>query len=91
MSTAEILVHLPAHRRRALELQSDQAEAKRAYDTHIGAYLAYLREEAAKAGYRLESDQQDRDSAFSYTGDRGGKKAAHDWLETLPDLWNWIP
>lgn len=91
MPITEIHVHLPAHRRRALELQTDHAEAERAYDTHIGAYLEYLQQEAEKAGYRLSRDTTERDGVFSYLGDHEGKKAAHDWLQTVPDLWNWIP
>lgn len=91
MEEPQIRLHLPAHRRRTLQLQTDQPAAEAAYDRHIGAYVRYLREEAVAAGYTLEADSQDAPEAFSDPHGREGTGAAHDWLHTLPDLWNWIP
>ncbi|MCX7178734.1 MAG: hypothetical protein NTX56_08175 [Proteobacteria bacterium] len=88
---SDIVIHLMSHRRRALELQSDAREAEVAYDDNISAYIEFLREEAAGAGYSLTADDRDHSTATSYHGDASTQKAAHDWLHTLPDIWNWIP
>lgn len=91
MNPPQIRMHLPAHRRRSLSLQTERLAAERAYDTHIAAYVRYLREEANAAGYTLETDQQDGEDSFSYADVEAGGRAAHAWLHRLPDLWNWIP
>lgn len=89
--STNITIHLSVHRHRALSLQTDHAEAEAAYDRHIPGYLDYLREEATAAGFGLVSSPQDGDEAFVYHGTESERKAAHEWLHTLPDLWNWIP
>jgi hypothetical protein len=92
MATATITIHLPAYRQRALRLQSDPHEAEPVYDGNIGDYIRYLKDEATKAGYTLVTDESDQGHAYSMeAGDHDAKKAAHDWLDTLPDIWNWIP
>ncbi len=92
MTQATIIIHLPGHRERALQLQTDLFEAEPAYDANIGAYLKFLKDEAAQAGYTLETDNSPLDAAYSIDAqDHDRKKAAHDWLATQPDLWNWIP
>jgi hypothetical protein len=92
MAKATITIHQPAYRDRALQLQSDPREAAPAYDASIGDYLHYLKEHAEPAGYALRADEADLGSAYSIdAADHDSKKAAHDWLDTLPDIWNWIP
>lgn len=92
MAHATITLHLPAYRQRALMLQSDPREAEPAYDSNIGDYLRYLQSEAAAAGYTLTTDESDAGPAYSITAPSHDEKvAAHDWLDTLPDIWNWIP
>jgi hypothetical protein len=92
MAKATITLHLPAYRERALLLQSDPREAEPAYDDNIGDYLRYLQAEATKAGYALGTDESDLGPAYSIdAASHDDKKAAHDWLDTLPDIWNWIP
>ncbi|NKF23692.1 hypothetical protein [Solimonas marina] len=87
-----ITVHLPTHRRAALKIENDSAEATIAYDGQIQAYIAFLREEAEKIGMRVEADERDWGPIFSIAEtDHASKKAAHDWLNTQPDFWNWIP
>lgn len=92
MGKTRITVHLPAHRRAALHIERDTSDAAQAYDQYIGEYLQFLRDEAERAGYALGSDHQDNGGIFTIDEiDHAGKKAAHDWLHTQPDIWNWIP
>lgn len=92
MPRAIITVHLPAHRRTALRIERDSAEAAAVYDGQIAAYLGFLRAEAARAGFGLETDERDWGPIFSIDENaHADKKAAHDWLNTQPDFWNWIP
>lgn len=88
---AQITIHLSAHRHRSLTLQTEKREAEVAYDRHIAAYLDYLREEAAAAGYGLLISKGQSEEAITYQGSATEREAAHDWLHTLPDFWNWIP
>lgn len=92
MASATIIFHLPQHKRTALKLQERTLEAEQTYDANIGAYMAFLQQEAAKAGFKLVTDNQDLPAVYAIDErDHGSKKAAHDWLETQPDIWNWIP
>lgn len=92
MAKTTITLHLPSYRERALQLQTDAREAAEAYDGNIGAYVEFLKGEATPAGFVVATDTRDDGPAFSITeADHEQKKAAHEWLETQPDLWNWIP
>ncbi len=92
MTQATITLHLPAYRERALQLQSDRHEAVPAYDQQIADYVRFLDEEAGKAGYVLATDEADGGGAYSIDApSHDAKKAAHDWLDTQPDIWNWMP
>ncbi|MDB5968450.1 MAG: hypothetical protein JWQ90_900 [Hydrocarboniphaga sp.] len=92
MARATITVHLPSHRSRALQLEQNTAEAIEAYDANIGDYLKFLKDEASRHDYAVKTDNTDFEGVFSINDtDHAGKKTAHDWLETQPDVWNWIP
>lgn len=92
MDRATIVLHLPAHRRTALRIERDTQQAEEAYDANIGAYIEYLQAEGRKQGFAVKTDQQDTEAVFQIDErDHAGKKAAYDWLNTLPDIWNWIP
>ncbi|WP_028081831.1 hypothetical protein [Solimonas soli] len=92
MPRAIITIHLPTHRRTALKIEHDRPEAAIAYDGQIGAYLQFLKGEAQRAGFSIETDERDWGPLFSIDEmDHQAKKAAHDWLNTQPDFWNWIP
>jgi hypothetical protein len=92
VATTTVILHVPAHRRRALQIERDTAEAEQAYDEQIGAYVDFLRDEAEKAGYALVTDPRDADTPFGIEApDGNAKRAVHDWLERQPDLWNWMP
>lgn len=84
-----VVVSLPAHRQRALSLQTDEREAAAAYDHHIGAYLQFLSDELQRDGFELRRDHRALPRAFHYP--RSRYEAAHAALARLPDLWNWIP
>lgn len=89
---ATIVIHLPTHRETALKLQGPGRDIEQAYDRNIGGYVDYLREEAGRAGFRVETDQRAYGPVFSIDErDHERKKAAHAWFETLPDIWNWMP
>lgn len=92
MTAATIVLHLPTHRATALTLQPREPDAAHAYDRNIAGYLAFLREEASHAGYAVSTDQQDFGPVFSIE-ERGHaqKREARAWLETVPDIWNWMP
>jgi hypothetical protein len=92
MERATVTFHLPCHRRTALKMQHDKREAETAYDANIGAYLRFLQEEGRKQGFTIATDQQEVDAVYAIEErDHAAKKAAHDWLETQPDIWNWLP
>jgi hypothetical protein len=91
MARATITIHLPSHRSRALQIEQNTAEAVDAYDANIGGYLKFLKDEAAKQDYAIKTDTSDLAAVYAIDADHESKKAAHDWLDTQPDLWNWIP
>jgi len=91
MTDVTITVHLNAYRERALMLQPELREAEAAYDANIHAYIEYLNKEAASAGYALTTDHGDAAAYSIHAPTDDAKTAAHDWLATLPDIWNWIP
>lgn len=91
MSKATITLHLPAYRARALQLQADPREAEPAYDENIEGYLQFLAQEAAKAGLVLATDHGELSAYSIHAADHDAKRAAHDWLDTQPDIWNWMP
>jgi hypothetical protein len=89
---ATITLHLPGYRARSLKMQTDHREAELAYDRQIGAFVEFLQREGARAGIRVDTDQRDHDAVFTIdAADRDRKKAAHDWLDQQPDIWNWMP
>lgn len=92
MPRTMITIHLPSHRRTTLKIEQQTAEAEQVYDKQISGYVAFLRSEGERAGFAVESDDRDWGPIFSITEtDHSDKKAAHDWLNTQPDFWNWIP
>lgn len=92
MAITRIAIHLPAHRERALQIESRSREAERAYDHNIGGYIEFLREQARLAGFDLDTDPLASGAVFSiHELNHAQKKAAHDWLEQQPDIWNWMP
>lgn len=92
MSLANITFHMPVHRETAIKLQTEPREAEAAYDRYIGEYMAFLSAEAAKADLVVNADQQDFGVLFSIdASSHDTKQQAHAWLESQPDIWNWIP
>ena len=89
---ATITFHLPQHRETALKIEHNQRVAAEAYDGNISAYLRFLEQEATKSGYALTWNSQEGTSVYSIdAASHDLKTAAHDWLDTQPDIWNWIP
>lgn len=87
-----IVINLPAHRQRALELVNEGLVAEQAYDKNIGGYIEFLRQQAEGEGYVVQTSQDDQQPVFRLDEiSHDDKKAAHDWLESLPDIWNWMP
>lgn len=92
MPRAQIIIHLPSHRRTTLQIERDTREAAETYDGQIGAYLEFLKQEARGVGFEVETDERDWGPIFTIDEvDHDAKKAAHDWLNTQPDFWNWLP
>jgi hypothetical protein len=90
--SATIVLHLPVHRATALKLQPREPDAARAYDRNIAGYIDFLQAEAQRAGYAVSTDQDDFGPVFSIEEDSHDSKLdAHGWLETQPDIWNWLP
>ncbi|MGB1559894.1 MAG: hypothetical protein ACPHN2_00200 [Sinimarinibacterium flocculans] len=91
-SRTTVVINLPAHRRRALELVNEGLTAEQAYDKNIAGYIAFLKREGDDAGYAVQTHQDDQVSVFRIDErSHDEKKAAHAWLESLPDIWNWMP
>jgi hypothetical protein len=93
MDRATITIHLPTHRRDSLERYGagDVVTVSQAYDQHIGDYVDFLKRQGRRDGFRVVTDQHDLDPVYTIDeSDRTQKKAAHDWLAGLPDLWEWI-
>ena len=89
---ATIVIHLPSHRRVSLRSEENTREAEAEYDGNIGAYIEFLQAEAEKAGFIVTTDQRDVEPPFSIDElNHDDKIAAHEWLRSMPDLWNWVP
>jgi len=91
MTRATITIHLPVHRRESLQRQGDTPLARGTYDERIGGYVDFLRNTGRSAGFRVQTDNRDLDFAYTIDeNDHEQKKAAHDWLQAAPDIWEWI-
>lgn len=92
MNRATITIHLPTHRRESLKAYGESWRMlDEVYDGNIGHYVDFLRRQGRERGFKVRTDQKDVDPVFTIDErDRQQKKAAHEWLEGLPDLWEWI-
>jgi hypothetical protein len=92
MNRATITIHLPTHKRESLKAYGDSWRLiDEVYDANVGHYVDFLRRQGRERGFRVRTDQKDVDPVFTIEErDRQQKKAAHEWLEGLPDLWEWI-
>ena len=92
MDRATITIHLPTHRRDSLKAYGESPRrVGEVYDQHIGRYMEFVRQQAAMQGFRLRTDRQDVEAAYTIDElSHDDKKAAHEWLHGLPDLWEWI-
>lgn len=92
MQRATITIHLPTHRREALRAYPDRSVTpEQGYDGNIGRYVEFLRAQGRQRGFEIRTDQRDVDPVF--TIEESGheqKKQAHDWLEAVPDFWEWL-
>lgn len=91
MSGSIITLHLPVYRARTLALETDRAMAEEYYDKRIHEYIRFLQTQAEIVGVRIVSDQRDDGPPFSIEAVDTERQSIHDWLETQPDFWNWIP
>jgi hypothetical protein len=92
MDRATITIHLPTHRRESLRAYGESPrKVGEVYDDNIGAYVEYVQRLAHENGFEVRTDNRDLDPVYSIDErDHDGKKAAHRWLQGLPDLWEWI-
>lgn len=92
MDRATITIHLPTHRREAIKAYGGSSrQVDDVYDRRIGHYVEYLRRQGRERGFQVETDQRDVDTPFTIDErDHEQKKAAHEWLKQVPDLWEWI-
>ena len=91
MARANLILHLPQHRKAALQVENDTPEARAAYDSGIGAYVRFLQEQARAAGFTLNTDTRDHPVPFSIDEqDHIAKQDAHAWLQAQPGIWDWI-
>lgn len=92
MTRAIVTVHLPTHRRHSLETYGEDARrVGEVYDENVGEYMRFLGRLARECGFDLRTDNKAVDPVFTIDErDHEAKKAAHRWLETVPDLWEWL-
>jgi len=92
MDRATITIHLPTHRRASLKAYGESWRMlDEVYDGHISHYVDFLRRQGRDRGFRVRTDQRDVAPVYSIEErDRKEKKAAHEWLEEVPDLWEWL-
>lgn len=92
MNRATITIHLPTHRRESLKAYGDSwRDIDQVYNSHIGHYVDFLRRQGRELGFQVRTDQRDLDAPFTIDErDRQQKKAAHEWLREVPDLWEWL-
>jgi hypothetical protein len=92
-TAATIVIHLPVHRRATLEAYQDRESPtpSETYDQNIGRYVDFLKQEARTRGFEVRTDQRETDPVYTLE-ERGHeeKKRAHDWLEQVPDFWEWL-
>lgn len=92
MERAVITMHLPRHKEQALRMQTDQRWADMTYDHNVADYIRWLDEQAQVHGFRVQSDARDVDAVLTIDErSHDDKKAAYAWLQTQPDIWNWLP
>lgn len=92
MDKAIITIHIPSHRRASLKAYGESWRMlDQVYDTHVGHYMDFLRRQGRDRGFKVRTDNKDVDPVFTID-ERGRpeKKAAHQWLEEVPDLWEWL-
>lgn len=92
MDRATITIHLPTHRRQSIEAYGESWRMlDQVYNSNIGHYVDFLRRQGRERGFQVRTDQRDVDAPFTIEErDRQQKKAAHEWLREVPDLWEWI-
>ena len=92
MQRATITIHLPTHRRESLKAYGESWRLiDEIYDGNIGSYVDFLRRQGRELGYDIRTDQRDVDPVYTIEErNHQEKKQAHDWLEQIPDLWEWI-
>ena len=92
MDRATITIHLPTHRRRTIQSYGESWRLlDEVYDGNIGHYVDFLRRQGRERGFSVRTDQRDVDPVYTIDErDRAQKKAAKEWLDGLPDLWEWI-
>lgn len=92
MDRATITIHLPTHRRESLKAYGESPrQVGEVYDGHIGRYMEFVREQARAQGFAVRTDNKEIDPIYTIDEtSHDDKKAAHEWLQGLPDLWEWI-
>jgi hypothetical protein len=92
MQRATITIHLPTHRREALRAYGESWRMlDEIYDGNIGSYVDFLRRQGRELGFDVRTDQRETNPVFTIDErNRAEKKKAYEWLEGLPDLWEWI-
>ena len=87
-----VTIHKPEHRRRSLAIERNTADAIDAYDHNVGAYFDFLGVQAGKQGFELRFDAAGGTIPFTIDEtDHEQKKSAHAWMESQPNIWDWIP
>jgi hypothetical protein len=92
MDRATITIHLPTHRRESIAAYGESPrQVGEVYDDHIHGYMEFVQRLGHESGFSVRTDHNDLDPVFTIDErDHEGKKAAHRWLQGLPDLWEWI-
>ena len=92
MHRATITIHLPTHRREAIRSYGESWRMLDAvYDGHIGHYVEFLRRQGRELGFEVRTDKRDLEPIYTIDErSREEKKAAREWLEKVPDLWEWL-
>ena len=92
MSRATITFHLPTHRRESIRAYGESWRMlDEVYDARIGHYMEFLRRQGRERGFDVRTDRNDVKPVYTIEErDHAQKKAAHEWLQGVPDLWEWL-
>jgi hypothetical protein len=89
---ATITIHLPTHRQDCIRNYGPSWRLlDQVYDGRIADYVEFLQRQGRERGFRVRTDRHVDETAISIQTDSiTAGAAANDWLDAVPDFWEWL-